>query len=144
MEPVRLIFRNKVAVFVTIAGAVVILILASLSGRPSRQPLPIGEQSKVIARQEVIIALDSAVDCYQRTGKLPANARELREAILEMHPPKEQISEWIGANSREVVDPWGTPLSIQTSSQSLIVMSAGPDKTFGTNDDIIEKHSLLP
>ncbi len=39
--------------------------------------------------------------------------------------------------NREMIDPWGTPFRITFVSDSEIhVVSAGPDKIFGTSDDI--------
>jgi hypothetical protein len=89
------------------------------------------------------LAAEASFTYYRRNHKLPLNrGGELWAAILEAHPSKEEISGWFDANLQEVVDPWGTPLSIQGSSQSVTITSAGPDKKFGTSDDIIETRSL--
>jgi len=43
--------------------------------------------------------------------------------------------------NQEIVDRWGTPLQITFQGASTIqVISAGPDKTFGTPDDIVSNN----
>jgi len=40
----------------------------------------------------------------------------------------------------EIIDPWGTPFQIRAGADGKVHMkSAGPDKTFGTGDDIGDK-----
>ena len=39
---------------------------------------------------------------------------------------------------KELIDPWGTPYFFhQISGDDMEIHSAGPDKTFGTSDDLI-------
>ena len=35
-----------------------------------------------------------------------------------------------------VLDPWGTPYRMSPSGQGFAITSAGPDRTFGTADDV--------
>lgn len=35
-----------------------------------------------------------------------------------------------------MADPWGTPFRIHCAADELVVISAGPDLAFGTEDDI--------
>ncbi len=40
----------------------------------------------------------------------------------------------------ELLDPWGTPIQLSVDADGhLLMRSAGPDKTFGTADDIVGK-----
>ena len=36
----------------------------------------------------------------------------------------------------DVVDPWGTTYAIECRGDDIVVTSAGPDRAFGTADDI--------
>lgn len=35
------------------------------------------------------------------------------------------------------IDPWGVPYRIAQEADSVAIMSAGPDRTFGTGDDLV-------
>ena len=63
-----------------------------------------------------------------RTARLPATL----ESLLE-------IARRVGMDEALLVDPWNTPYKVQTevewNTESLRVVSAGPDKRFGTDDD---------
>lgn len=133
-------FRNKYVIGIFLVSAVTLIVFLAVRGFTIiHRPLQGEARAEVIAYVELLTSLDGAEKYYQKVGRLPTDARELREAVLELSPlAKKQIQELIDANSTELVDPWGTPLSITNSSHSVIVTSAGPDKKFGTGDDIIE------
>ena len=38
--------------------------------------------------------------------------------------------------SRDFVDPWGTAIAFRCTDDDVIARSAGPDRTFGTGDDV--------
>ena len=42
----------------------------------------------------------------------------------------------------ETLDPWGTPIQIFVADTTITVVSAGPDKSFETNDDILCRRYL--
>ena len=48
------------------------------------------------------------------------------------------------ATSSEIVDPWGSPYSIRCSDEATAVISFGPDKKSGTEDDIVFPDTRSP
>jgi hypothetical protein len=63
-----------------------------------------------------------------RTARLPATLESVRE-----------MAHRAGIDGALLVDPWNTPYKVQTqvewNTESLRLVSAGPDKRFGTDDD---------
>jgi len=43
-------------------------------------------------------------------------------------------------SSKEFIDAWGTPIRYETYLKGFKLISAGPDKKFGTSDDIVEEY----
>jgi hypothetical protein len=82
--------------------------------------------SKPIARQ--FETLERGLKEWNERGKQPANAAELAELGKEY-----------GLDVPNLLDPWGTPykydLYFERANHVLRVVSAGPDKQFGTSDD---------
>ncbi len=71
--------------------------------------------------------LSSIPDAQKILNKLSRSAIENKYENIEMAP--------------EIYDPWGTPLDYRyiASDNFPLLISAGPDKTFGTADDISNK-----
>ncbi|MDX2086215.1 MAG: hypothetical protein SFX73_00140 [Kofleriaceae bacterium] len=44
-----------------------------------------------------------------------------------------ELSEYM--NSKSAIDPWDSPYFMQRAQRGIVVMSAGPDRVFGTSDD---------
>ena len=141
LEHIR--FPNKKTMLIgAVIAAVIFVVLASVDISVPPYSPSTSARARLTAEMRVGLAAEAWLTYYKKNHKLPLNKGELWNAILEMHPPKEESSKWFDPNLQEVVDPWGTPLSIQESSQNIIVTSAGPDKRFGTDDDILETRSL--
>jgi general secretion pathway protein G len=102
----------------------------------------------VAARQTVVGTFGLAMDLFEQdTGRYPSSEEGLR-ALIE----NPQVVNWRGPylkSSAIPVDPWGNPYkydypSALTSSETLYdIVSAGPDGTFGNEDDVTN-HVLFP
>lgn len=133
IAPSRIARRN----WILICGALPLIGIAicSLPG-PISPParIPEAQRLRMKARLRVRVAADAAVRFRSVFGKTPNNAGELNRALMLMIPSKDPNNEW--AFQRQIVDPWGTALSVRETPESLTITSAGPDKIMGTEDDI--------
>jgi hypothetical protein len=132
--------KRRFVVYAIIAGIMVIFVLALFSSLPSfpRSGLvPLNEFSACS------LEIHEAVSAYElQYGALPPTSsnREFIAALSGNNPEKvnflrevRQHLNWSG----ELVDQWGTPVRFETGHKYPIRMiSAGPDKIFGTPDDI--------
>jgi len=136
--------RKKILIFICVVTALLIAGLILLSVAVPSPPYPCSKAQliRMMAGLELTVASEAAIEYLHKFGKLPTNARELGSAILFVQPPGQPEYDWIKKDTHEAIDPWGTPLSIQISSTDFCITSAGPDKIFGTNDDIVEKRDL--
>ena len=69
-----------------------------------------------------------ALSSLRRTGELPADLPELVARS--------------GFDFQE--DAWGTPLQYSVAGKNFELRSAGPDRQFGTGDDIVADQSTMP
>ena len=102
-----------------VAGVVVAGIVVSLVvGRGHEE-----ERAIAIASSDVQ-GIDGAVQLYimQVGGDCPTVDDLLSEGVL--------------GSAEYTVDPWGVRYRIECAGDEITVMSAGPDRTFGTDDDI--------
>lgn len=99
------------------------------------------EARVVAARQMIVGTFGVAIDLFEQdTGRYPTSDEGL--AALIENP---QVTNWRGPYLKSVMvppDPWGNPYrysypSELTASETLYdIVSAGPDGTFGNNDDV--------
>jgi hypothetical protein len=64
-----------------------------------------------------------------------------REMMLQALPSPREFQSFLAKQiyaQRAGLDPWGTPYSLQITRDSIVIISAGPDKERGTTDDIRE------
>jgi len=91
--------------------------------------------STPIARQ--FETLERGLKEWNEQGKQPANAAELADLGKEY-----------GVDVPHLLDPWGTPykydLYFERANHVLLVISAGPDKEFGTSDDFTARKTERP
>jgi hypothetical protein len=105
MAPVNLRLRKYSLISLGISGAVALSIFAFSIGKPVSHTVSTEQRLTGRAMQEVNVAIYAALWSYHKTGQLPADARELRDAVLAMHLPEHQTSEWIDADASRLVDP---------------------------------------
>ncbi len=158
--------RNKdgfTLVEILIVVALIAILATMVIGVASR----IDTKSKEQAVESTFVLLDSALQEYRQfTDKFPeqpennpANAAAHSEFLYhELHsvPDSRTILEKVdnssikneygaGGNplgtSVEIYDPWGMPMDYRYSlgENFPVMVSAGPDKTFGTADDVSSK-----
>lgn len=87
-------------------------------------------RARVQATRSKIAMLSRAIDQYTvETGRNPSSLASLIE--------RDGSPGWNGPYIREqVVDAWGTPLAYEMRDGDASIISAGPDRTVGTGDDI--------
>ena len=121
-----------------------ILVFMSFCGveSPPHQPSDM-QRAKLTARMEVTVSVEASFRYRAKFGKLPTGEHQLSDAIMLLEPSRAAIKGWIDTKSGNVIDPWGTPLVILVSTDSFSIVSAGPDRKFGTGDDIIRSNNLL-
>ncbi|MCE0483713.1 MAG: hypothetical protein LV479_05690 [Methylacidiphilales bacterium] len=125
----------------TLVAAILLLIFGVILLSPGSPGYP----NQNLRTQACIEVLTAACQTYLRdNGPLPRNIdnRGLaalltgenpgRRVYIELGKSVKQLNE-----SGELVDAWGTPLRVQSvSSSEVAITSAGPDRIFGTADDI--------
>jgi len=100
------------------------------------------------ARQTIVGAFGIAMDLFEQdVGRYPSTEEGLQ--VLIQNP---QIRNWRGPYLKSAsipMDPWGNPYrytypSELTNSEYLYdIVSAGPDGTFGSNDDVTNHDELI-
>lgn len=87
------------------------------------------EDSKIKATQTSVMALRDAVIAYNLSyGKYPASLEALTDASGDKDP--------IIDSEDMLVDPFGTEYRLEGKGKRIVIVSAGPDCEFGTDDDI--------
>lgn len=77
--------------------------------------------------------LDDSYSRFIRTGNKPvASEQSFRDLVAAW------TIDWNSCELRDgiIFDSWGTPIQIRTESLTVHLRSAGPDRQFGTRDDI--------
>lgn len=87
-------------------------------------------QAQVHATRSTIAELSTAINLYELdTGRYPSSLSSLLKT--------DGSPNWNGPYMREeVVDAWGTAFAYEVSGGHPSLVSAGPDRTVGTSDDI--------
>lgn len=116
-----------VTVLIVIALAIVILRLVILT--PSADP----KKSMILRAERTLCDIRTAIELYRADcGSPPSEANGLQALLSHT-----DASGWMGPYLTELVpDPWNTPFRYELTNGQVIVTSAGPDKIFGTKDDI--------
>lgn len=125
-----------VKVLILIVFAIVILRL--MIRTPTRGDL---KESAILSTKTTLGYIKIAIELYQTDcGSLPAEADGLRALLLHTDAPG-----WMGPYLTKLVpDSWNTPFSYEVIDGQAIVTSAGPDKIFGTKDDIRVRSRRTP
>lgn len=124
---------------ITIIGVLAAVVLPRFFGRSQ-------EARIVTARQAIVGTFGIALDLFEQdTGRYPS---EERLQALITNPG---VKNWRGPYLKSVsvpLDPWGNPYKYSypsklTSSEFLYdIVSAGPDETYGNEDDITNHYDL--
>lgn len=111
-----------------------------------------------IVGPSVKMTIEKAKENYAKTAKLDEeNAKKAAEESLRVAKAKTQVLEWATKLNSQITptgtyirypsedlpenDPWGNPLKVSYSNgmitETLVVRSAGKDKKYGTDDDVV-------
>jgi type II secretion system (T2SS) protein G len=75
----------------------------------------------------------------QARWRVVATEQALAMYALEHHRCPGRADDLIAGDyirARNLIDPWGTPIAYSCSEDDLKAVSAGPDRIFGTADDV--------
>jgi general secretion pathway protein G len=88
------------------------------------------EESKIQATQSAVSTLKDAVVSYNLANhKYPADLKALVEASGDEEPI-------VDGGEGALEDPFGTEYKYERKGKKIVIISAGPDGEFGTEDDI--------
>ena len=114
----------EILLVVVIIGILAAIAVPRLGGRVG--------QSQIAAARAGVGAIGTAIDLYETdNGKLPESLQNL---VTKGSEPN-----WNGPYIRKaegLKDPWGTEYQYTKQGEDFTVVSAGPDKSFGSSDDI--------
>jgi general secretion pathway protein G len=114
----------EILLVVVIIGILAAIAVPRLGGRVA--------QAQVEAARGGISGISTAIDLYETdNGRLPDNLQNLLTKGSEPN--------WNGPYLRKaesLKDPWGTEFQYSKQGHLYTVVSAGPDKSFGTGDDV--------
>ena len=114
----------EILLVVVIIGILAAVAVPNLAGR-------VGQAQASSAKQS-IASIESAIDLYEMdNGRFPDSLQNLVSKGSEPN--------WSGPylkKAEQLNDPWGTQFQYTKSGNSYTIVSAGPDKAFGTADDV--------
>ncbi len=97
----------------------------------------LGVGEKVVTRQRIITVMESAR--LQLASGEELNFRNDAQF-------RKFVRKYVRIKGNDKSDPsldmWGTPFKGQVSQRGLTISSAGPDKKFGTSDDIVDTQDV--
>ncbi len=119
--------------FTFIEIMLVIAIIAILAGVAAVATGGRTKKARVAAARADIDAIGLAIDTYEiDNGKYP---RDLQNLLTSSGEPG-----WDGPYLKKAdsapVDPWGNPYQFQAGEKTYTLTSAGPDGSFGSEDDV--------
>lgn len=90
--------------------------------------------------------LAPAVNPYRELEAQSTIGKVIREMVQDrnsgfIRPEQDQLQEYMARKlpDESISDPWGTPYAMMADRDSVAIVSAGPDRELGTDDDIAEK-----
>jgi prepilin-type N-terminal cleavage/methylation domain-containing protein len=116
---------------------IVLAVIAMLAAMVISVASRIDNQSKEKGVKSTFALLEGALEEYKEFyGVFPGNMGELYSI-----PESRKILEKIGYSQGSISDPWGMPLQYRYASGDNFpkLISAGPDRKFGTPDDITNR-----
>lgn len=116
--------------FTLVELLVVVAIIGILGGVAVVNIVDHVENSRVTATEMSVNNVDTAVAAYslKHNGRAPSNLQDLVNNDSEKYLKRDD----------DLIDAWGTELKIETkkNGKEWVIISAGPDEQFGTDDDI--------
>lgn len=121
---------------------VLVVALLILSVPPLRQ-----RAQPTIDRISAALAgpLSPAVNPYRELEAEGAISKVIRAMVRDrnsgfIRPEDDEFTDYMvrKIEDEDGIDPWGTPYILQSTRDSVAVISAGPDLEYGTDDDIRE------
>lgn len=104
----------------TIIGLLATVVVINFSGMSG--------EARINATRSSITSIKTAVQTYEiRTGKMPKSIDDLT-VELNGQPPI--------LDKAQLNDSWGVPFQFKFSGNTFEIRSAGPDGTFGNEDDV--------
>jgi hypothetical protein len=133
--------KRKLPILQVLLVAVIVFILILwMLGSAGSAGMPIGPKQET---KGMMLALTAAYTTYiSDNGSFPKNLDNQRfTKLLSGKPSQKFVYMQFKPNQvnslGELIDAWGTPFRILYLSDSdVMILSAGPDKVFGTADDI--------
>jgi len=114
----------EILLVVVIIGILAAVAVPNLAGKVGK--------AQTSAAKSSIAAIESAIDMYEvDNGKFPDSLQNL---VTKGSEPN-----WSGPyikKAESLNDPWGTQFQYTKSGNTYTLTSAGPDKAFGTADDV--------
>ena len=133
--------RIKVVLCALLATAVLFALSIGSTADYGRSP---AGRRMASAHLRVLAAAEAANAYRAKSGRFPSNSHELLMAVKGVGLSPSVPADWIDPNGQNIVDSWGTPLTIRATRSAFAVIAAGPDQQFGTDDDIIEVGKWSP
>ena len=88
------------------------------------------EKAKVTATKEAVVNIKNAViNYYMQSKRYPSDLNALITASGDDEPI-------LDGGEGALEDPWGTEYKYERNGKKVVIISAGPDTSFGTEDDI--------
>lgn len=124
----------------------VILVLLVLTVPPLRQRAqPAFDRLDALVGWGVEGPLSPAVNPYRKLKAEGAIGKVTREMIRDrnsgfVRPEDDEFQAYMirKVEGEDGIDPWGIPYAMWPTRDSVAVVSAGPDREFGTDDDVLQ------
>lgn len=135
---------NKRRGFTLIEVLLVLAILGVIAAMVVPQLLGRQKKANVDATRLSITGLEQALDLYavDHSGEYPTTAEGLESLLVKPNADEKWNGPYLKESKQVPVDAWGRPLQYEypgqhnTGGTKPDISSGGPDKAFGTPDDI--------
>lgn len=126
-------------------GLVVLMLLFMTVPPLRRRAQPAFDRLDAVGGWAVEGPLSPAVNPYRKLKAEGAIGKVTREMIRDrnsgfVRPEDEEFQAYMvrKVEGEDGIDPWGIPYAMWPTRDSVAVVSAGPDREFGTDDDVLQ------